>query len=89
MEKMQATRELLKQKIETFKSDKANLQPLIGKITDQIKFLQVDVSQLMVKLLIEYSLQSLSIFCLFQIEGDISKRYKNRPVNLMGGISLF
>jgi len=65
VEKMQATRELLKQKIETFKSDKANLQPLIGKLTDQIKFLQVD------------------------IEGDISKRYKNRPVNLMGGISLF
>lgn len=41
---MRATRELLKRKIETFKNDKTNLQPLIGKISDQIKFLQVDVS---------------------------------------------
>lgn len=41
---MQATRKLLKEKIETFKTDKTNLQPMIGKITDQIKFLQVDVS---------------------------------------------
>lgn len=33
----------------------------------------------------------LDVFFLFisQIEADISKRYKNRPVNLMGGINVF
>lgn len=45
VEKMQLTRKLLKEKIEAFKVDKLNLQPLIGKLTDQAKFLQDDVSQ--------------------------------------------
>lgn len=84
---MQATRKLLKEKIEVFKADKANLLPLIEKLKDQAKFLQDDVC-----VIVDFRKQALynenSIFC-FQIENDISKRYKNRPVNLMGGISLF
>lgn len=49
VEKMQATRKLLKEKIENFKVDKSNLQPLICKLTDQAKFLQDDVSHHILK----------------------------------------
>lgn len=93
VEKMQATRKLLKEKIETFKADKATLQPLIGKLTDQTKFLQDDVSlgytHTQSNFLFEMINKIFNFIFLFQIENDISKRYKNRPVNLMGGISLF
>lgn len=93
VEKMQATRKLLKEKIEIFKADKATLQPLIGKLTDQTKFLQDDVSlgytYIQSNFIFEMINKIFNFIYLFQIENDISKRYKNRPVNLMGGISLF
>ncbi|XP_031638387.1 CDK5RAP3-like protein [Contarinia nasturtii] len=65
VQKIEQTRKLLKDKIEQFKNEKAGIQPLVGKVTEQTKQLQS------------------------KIEADISKRYKNRPVNLMGGINAF
>ena len=84
IEKLRATRQLLKMKIEVFREDKVKLQPLVGKLTEQTKVLQREVSdplELIVKVTDRISF--------FQIESDISKRYKNRPVNLMGGLNLF
>lgn len=44
VEKIQITRKLLKEKIEQFKSDRENIKPLVGKITEQTKSLQDKVS---------------------------------------------
>lgn len=38
--KIEATRTLLKAKIEQFKEEKASIQPLVGKLTEQTKILQ-------------------------------------------------
>lgn len=40
MQKIETTRKLLKDKIEQFKNEKASIQPLVGKITEQTKMLQ-------------------------------------------------
>lgn len=40
MEKIQITRKLLKEKIEQFRNEKANIQPLVGKLTEHTKLLQ-------------------------------------------------
>lgn len=40
VQKIEATRKLLKEKIEQFKQEKASIQPLVGKLTDQTKMLQ-------------------------------------------------
>lgn len=45
VEKIHITRKLLKQKIEQFKMEKENIQPLVGKITEQTKSLQDKVRQ--------------------------------------------
>lgn len=42
--KIEATRKLLKEKIEQFKSEKASIQPLVGKLTEQTKMLQDKVT---------------------------------------------
>lgn len=44
VEKIIATRRLLKEKIEQFKKEKAIMQPLVGKLTEQTKTLQSKVS---------------------------------------------
>lgn len=44
VEKIEATRKLLKEKIETFKKDQISIQPLVGKLTEQTKVLQNEVS---------------------------------------------
>lgn len=44
VEKSQATRKVLKEKIETFKKDKLTILPLVPKLTEQTKILQVEVS---------------------------------------------
>lgn len=44
VEKVQITRKLLKEKIEQFKGEKENIQPLVGKITEHTKSLQDKVS---------------------------------------------
>lgn len=45
VEKIIATRRLLKEKIEQFKQEKAIMQPLVGKLTEQTKMLQSKVSR--------------------------------------------
>ncbi|XP_055320971.1 CDK5RAP3-like protein [Sitodiplosis mosellana] len=65
VKKIEATRNILKEKIEQFKNEKTSIQPLVGKLTEQTKILQNKIAE------------------------DISKRYKNRPVNLMGGLNFF
>lgn len=47
VEKIAATKKLLKEKIETFKQDKIKIPPLIAKLTEQTKLLQNEVSPLM------------------------------------------
>lgn len=42
--KIDATRKLLKEKIEQFKMEKASIQPLVGKLTEQTKTLQSKVN---------------------------------------------
>lgn len=44
VEKIVATKKLLKEKIETFKYDKIKVSPLIAKLTGQTKALQNEVS---------------------------------------------
>lgn len=44
VQKIEATRKLLKEKIEQFKTEKATIQPLVGKLTEQTKILQSKVS---------------------------------------------
>lgn len=43
IDKLQATRKILREKIEQFKRDKQAIQPLIGKLTDQTIQLQEKV----------------------------------------------
>lgn len=40
VQKIEATRNILKEKIEQFKKEKASIQPLVGKMTEQTKTLQ-------------------------------------------------
>lgn len=44
VQKIETTRKLLKNKIEQFKSEKASIQPLVGKLTEQTKMLQSKVN---------------------------------------------
>lgn len=44
VEKIVATRKVLREKIENFKKDKIQMMPLVGKITEQSKSLQTEVS---------------------------------------------
>lgn len=45
VQKIEATRKLLKEKTEQFKREKATIQPLVGKLTEQTKMLQSKVSR--------------------------------------------
>lgn len=89
VEKIVATKKLLKEKIETFKSDKVKVPPLIAKLTEQTKSLQMEVSYIVIELWYHRSHVLIMAIFRLQIEKDISKRYKNRLVNIMGGINLF
>lgn len=44
VQKIETTRQLLKSKIEQFKTEKASIQPLVGKLTEQTKMLQSKVN---------------------------------------------
>lgn len=44
VQKIEATRKLLKEKIEQFQKEKLSIQPLVGKLTEQTKMLQSKVN---------------------------------------------
>lgn len=62
VEKIRATKEILKQRSVELKQQRLDLNPVLDELIAQTKQLQL------------------------YIEKDISKRYKNRVVNLLGGV---
>lgn len=79
VEKLQSLQKVLKEKSVELKQEALNLRPTLDKQIAQTKTLQKHVSSLMILIRRIFFYRFL-----LQIEQDISKRYKNRVVNLMG-----
>lgn len=70
VEKIVATRKVLKEKIENFKRDKVQIMPLVGKITEQSKTLQTEVRNIpkFISFIINFQIKYINLTFLTHID---------------------